>query len=60
MAPVALPSTRISPPVGRSRSPRRFRKVVFPDPDGPVRAQNSPARRSKSMPFRTSVTTRSP
>src|SRR5678815_1719424 len=30
------------PLVGRSRPPIRFKRVLFPEPDGPINARNSP------------------
>ena len=36
------PSTSSSPLVGRSMAAIMFSKVVFPEPDGPMSARNSP------------------
>src|SRR5208283_6217817 len=36
------PATWISPESGRSSPPSRFRRVVFPEPDGPITATKSP------------------
>lgn len=36
------PSMRISPVVGRSRPPIKFRSVDFPEPDGPTMESISP------------------
>ncbi len=41
-APVSRPFTTTVPEVGVSTQPMRFRSVVFPDPDGPATARNSP------------------
>src|SRR5438093_7983155 len=38
------PSTRIVPPVGRSRPATTLRSVDLPEPDGPITATNSPRR----------------
>jgi hypothetical protein len=38
----STPSKTYRPEVGRSRQPRRFISVDFPDPDGPMIATNSP------------------
>ena len=43
----SFPSKTRRPASGRSRRPRRFRRVVFPLPEGPARTANSPASRSK-------------
>ena len=40
--PSDKPSTRISPPLGRSRPPMRFSNVDLPEPEGPTNAVNSP------------------
>src|SRR5262245_55213558 len=42
-----IPLSRIRPSVGRSRPATRLRMVLFPQPDGPTTATNSPARTSK-------------
>src|SRR5436305_4390493 len=54
-SPIASPPTSIVPEVGRSRPPRRFRRVVFTDPEGPIRARNSPLATSRFSPFRISI-----
>src|SRR5690606_16925369 len=57
----SAPPTVTVPPVGLSRPPRRFNRVVLPEPDGPISARKSPLgiRRSsscststRSLPFR--------
>src|SRR5688572_16905137 len=52
------PSTVIVPAVGGSRPPMRFRRVVLPEPDGPMRATKSARSMSRSMPCRTSMLSR--
>ena len=47
--------TKSRPEVGRSMPEMRFSQVVFPDPDGPIRARNSPAGTSRSR-FSSGVT----
>src|SRR5262245_26055696 len=42
-----IPLSRIRPSVGRSRPATRLRMVLFPQPDGPTTATNSPARTSR-------------
>src|SRR2546425_4320542 len=44
------PSTSIRPAVGRSIPPRRFSRVVFPHPEGPWTATNSPSATCMSRP----------
>ena len=41
------PSTRISPSLGRSMAAMRWSSVDLPEPDGPMRATNSPFRISR-------------
>jgi hypothetical protein len=38
-----VPARRYVPLVGRSRQPMMFMRVVFPEPDGPTIATNSPS-----------------
>jgi len=38
----STPSKKYRPRVGRSKHPRMFISVDFPDPDGPMIATNSP------------------
>jgi hypothetical protein len=52
---IVTPSTAIVPEVGRSSPPIRFRRVDFPDPDGPIRARNSPWATVRASPSRTSI-----
>ena len=40
---IVSPSRITSPVVGRSRPPRTWSNVDLPEPDGPIRATNSPA-----------------
>ena len=44
---MSRPSRTTSPLVGRSRPPRSWRSVLLPEPDGPISATNSPARRQR-------------
>ena len=44
IAPTGRPSRSSVPASGRSRRPSRLISVVFPEPDGPCRTRNSPAR----------------
>jgi hypothetical protein len=53
------PSRTTSPDVGRSRPPRRWRRVLFPDPDGPMTATNSPGSTASDTP-RTAATSAAP
>ena len=48
------PAIRISPLSALSMPPSIFRRVDFPEPDGPRSTQNSPFATVKSMPFNTS------
>src|SRR5204863_4815766 len=52
---MSWPSTRISPPSIRSRPDRQFRRVVFPEPEGPMMATSSPRVTRRSTPFRAST-----
>ena len=52
-----LPSTRISPLLTRSIVEITFSKVLFPEPDAPMMAVNSPFSTSNEMPSRAFVTT---
>src|SRR5438876_10973659 len=52
-------SRRYCPRVGRSRQPRRFIRVDFPEPLAPIRATNSPRLISRDTP-RTAGTSTSP
>ena len=49
-----LPLKRISPEVGVSSMPTRFKKVDLPDPEEPVRATSSPSSIEKFTPLRIS------
>src|SRR5690348_3032765 len=44
MPRTSTPSSQYSPPVKSSSRPAMLRKVVLPEPDGPVTATNSPSR----------------
>lgn len=48
-------SRRMSPDVGRSSPARMWRRVVLPQPDGPVRAIHSPFGRSRLRFLMTSI-----
>ena len=50
-----VPATSTAPLDGLSRPPSRLRSVVLPDPDGPIRARNSPGGISRFTPFSTSI-----
>ncbi len=50
------PSRRYWPEVGRSRQPRMCISVLFPEPDGPMRATYSPRRMVRLTPFRARMT----
>src|SRR5665647_1032481 len=52
---VSCPSIKICPPLGWSSRPIRLSSVVFPEPDDPISAVNSPRRSLRSMPCKTSV-----
>ena len=45
---------RSSPAVGESIQPKIESKVVFPEPEGPSRAQASPRLRERQTSFKTS------
>src|SRR5437764_9431030 len=45
----------MSPPVGVSSPAMRFKSVVLPEPDGPMRARNSPAGTSRDSFWRTRI-----
>ena len=47
---IDLPSTSTRPPSMESSPDRQLRSVVFPDPDGPMTATNSPGETVKSTP----------
>src|SRR5258708_8272002 len=49
------PPTLIDRWVGVPSPPRRFRSVVLPEPDGPIRARKSPSGISSVTPWRTSI-----
>src|SRR6056297_954347 len=51
-------ATWICPESGESRPPIRLSSVVLPDPDGPIRAQNSPRSISRLKPCRTATASR--
>src|SRR5262249_4782831 len=53
--PISCPRTSTSPPVGRSRPAIRFSRVVLPEPDGPIRARNSPSSTSRSRSWSTGM-----
>src|SRR5262245_54544822 len=43
------------PPVGLSSPPMRLSNVVLPEPDGPIKARNSPSGMPRLTPFSTSI-----
>src|SRR5215216_4451106 len=43
----SVPPTTTRPDVGLSRAPRMCKSVLFPDPEGPMMAANSPVRKSQ-------------
>ena len=47
---MSMPSRSTRPAVGRSTAATRLRSVLFPDPDRPIIATNSPAGTSRSTP----------
>ena len=47
-----FPARWISPAVGKSRHPRRWRRVLFPEPEGPMMATHSLAFIWRFIPFR--------
>src|SRR5215468_10281416 len=49
------PDVAIFPVVGRSKPESRFNKVVFPHPEGPTSATNSPRSTSRDMSRNTST-----
>jgi hypothetical protein len=49
--PTSRLSSQYSPPVGRSRHPRMFIRVVLPDPEAPIRATNSPGSTVNETPW---------
>ncbi len=51
------PSIRTSPPSNASRPLTQLRKVVLPQPDGPMIATISPRRTARSTPLRASSST---
>ena len=42
MSPIRVPLMKMSPVVGVSRQPIRFRRVDLPEPEGPMTEMNSP------------------
>ncbi len=50
MTAVSFPETETVPAVGTSRQPTRCKKVVFPLPEGPATAANSPGEKDRLMP----------
>ena len=52
---MSRPSKTTVPVVGRSRPPRSWRSVLFPEPEGPMRATNSPGWTARETPFRAST-----
>ncbi len=49
-AVISSPDTATLPVVGRSSPPSRFRSVVLPEPEGPMKATNSPGSMSRFKP----------
>ena len=56
---ISWPSSQYSPEVGRSRQPRMCIRVLFPDPEAPIRATRSPRETVSETPLSTG-TVRSP
>ena len=52
-----FPSIVIMPEVGTSNAPMQFNSVLFPDPDSPTTATNSPFSREKDTSFKASTFT---
>src|SRR4030067_713715 len=50
---ISSPATVMLPEVGRSSPPIRLRRVVLPEPLGPMKATNSPLSTSRFKPWRT-------
>jgi hypothetical protein len=50
---ISVPPIFISPLSGLSMPAMRLRRVVFPDPEGPMSARNSPSSISNVMSFST-------
>ena len=50
------PSMTMEPEVGRSMVDTQLRRVVLPDPEGPITPTNSPASRDRDTPSRARVT----
>src|ERR1035437_9631943 len=57
MVSTGMPSSRYLPEVGRSRQPRRFSKVDFPEPDSPMIATNVPRSTVMVTPCKACTTT---
>ena len=55
----SCPSRRYVPPSNVSRRPAMFRKVVFPEPERPMSATNSPDLTSREKSWSACVSTRS-
>src|SRR5512140_1093372 len=53
IAETSSPPTRTCPEVGRSMPAIRFKSVVLPEPDGPIKATKSPASTLNESPSRT-------
>src|SRR5581483_1600692 len=59
IAATFFPSTQISPDVGRSSAPSKYKSVLLPDPDGPTMKANRPLPIRQLTP-RSASTDRSP
>src|SRR5690349_22270207 len=57
---VSSPSMNSRPLVGRSSRPTMLSSVLLPEPDGPIRATNSPRRKVRSISCKTSTSTAVP
>src|SRR5512143_3347314 len=55
----SVPETVMVPLVGLSMPAMRFNSVVLPEPDGPMRARNSPSAMSSEMLFSTGISSES-
>src|SRR5258707_204937 len=53
--PISVPETSIRPDEGLSMPAMRLRRVVFPEPEGPMSPRNSPSGISNEMSRRTGI-----
>src|SRR3990172_9092659 len=52
---ISSPATVMLPALGTSSPPSRLRSVVLPEPEGPMKATNSPLSTSRFRPWSTSI-----